>query len=217
VKLINTDGMAFIGPGSEWFWTALSGLVLAVTFLAIYRQLRLQRSQAAIDQLELRLRENTSERLIRARLEINLALRDGVDRADLPEAAADAIANYWEKVGSLVRSGHIDAKGVWDFGGNQCRFWWELLTPYIRRMRVEEEDSRLYEYFEGLARTMAEMDRQNGVTMVYDEARLLGSLDERIATFQSQLRVEQALRSVIMVLPEAAPAAPPTTPAATGG
>jgi hypothetical protein len=35
VKLINTDGMAFIGPGSEWFWTALSGLVLAVTFIAI--------------------------------------------------------------------------------------------------------------------------------------------------------------------------------------
>jgi hypothetical protein len=34
VKLINTDGMSFIGPGSEWFWTALSGLVLAVTFSA---------------------------------------------------------------------------------------------------------------------------------------------------------------------------------------
>ena len=33
MKLINTDGMAFIGPGSEWFWTAVSGIVLAVTFL----------------------------------------------------------------------------------------------------------------------------------------------------------------------------------------
>jgi hypothetical protein len=32
--LINTDGMAFIGPGSEWFWTAISGIVLAVTFIA---------------------------------------------------------------------------------------------------------------------------------------------------------------------------------------
>jgi hypothetical protein len=37
VKLINTDGLACIGPGSEWFWTAISGLVLAITFLAIYR------------------------------------------------------------------------------------------------------------------------------------------------------------------------------------
>ena len=31
MKLINTDGMAFIGPGSEWFWTAVSGIVLVVT------------------------------------------------------------------------------------------------------------------------------------------------------------------------------------------
>lgn len=22
MQLINTDGMAFVGPGSEWFWTA---------------------------------------------------------------------------------------------------------------------------------------------------------------------------------------------------
>jgi hypothetical protein len=46
VQLINTDGMAFIGPGSEWFWTALTGLVLAITFLGISRQLSIARSAA---------------------------------------------------------------------------------------------------------------------------------------------------------------------------
>jgi hypothetical protein len=50
VKFINTDGVTFVGAGSEWFWAAVSGLVLAVTFIAIYRQLRLQRVQ---------MRENT--------------------------------------------------------------------------------------------------------------------------------------------------------------
>jgi hypothetical protein len=35
VKLINTDGLTLIGPGSEWFWTALSGIVVAVTLLVI--------------------------------------------------------------------------------------------------------------------------------------------------------------------------------------
>ena len=39
MQLINTDGMALIGPGSEWFWTALTGLILAITFFANYRQL----------------------------------------------------------------------------------------------------------------------------------------------------------------------------------
>jgi hypothetical protein len=50
VKLINTDGLALIGPGSEWFWTALQFTALAITFFAIYRQLRAQHVQ---------MRENT--------------------------------------------------------------------------------------------------------------------------------------------------------------
>jgi hypothetical protein len=201
VKLINTDGMAFIGPGSEWFWTALSGLVLAVTFIAIYRQLRLQRSQAAIDHLDTRLREWSSERLLRAKLEINLALKAGSDRADLPEAAADQIGTYWEKVGSLVRGGHLDRKGVWDFGGNSCRFWWELLEPYVIRSRVVEGEDVFVEW-EWLARAMAEMDRRAGSTVVYDAERLTGGLDHRIAAFRYQIQTEQALRSVVIASPE---------------
>jgi hypothetical protein len=47
MTFINTNGLAFIGPGSEWFWTAISGIVLAITFIAIYRQLRLQRGANA--------------------------------------------------------------------------------------------------------------------------------------------------------------------------
>jgi hypothetical protein len=46
MTLINTDGMAFIGPGTEWFWTALTGVVLGVTFIAIYSQLRVQATLA---------------------------------------------------------------------------------------------------------------------------------------------------------------------------
>ena len=42
MKLINTDGLALMGPGSEWFWTALQFTALAITFVAIYRQLATQ-------------------------------------------------------------------------------------------------------------------------------------------------------------------------------
>ena len=61
---INTDGIVFIGPGSEWFWTAFSGAVVAVTFLVIYRQLRLQASQSAIQVLESFESEWASERML---------------------------------------------------------------------------------------------------------------------------------------------------------
>jgi len=45
VTIINTDGLALFGPGSEWFWTALQFTALAVTFYAIYRQLQAQHVQ----------------------------------------------------------------------------------------------------------------------------------------------------------------------------
>ena len=47
MTLINTDGLALVGTGSEWFWTALQFIALAITFVAIYRQLQAQRSHMA--------------------------------------------------------------------------------------------------------------------------------------------------------------------------
>lgn len=85
MKLINTDGMALIGPGSEWFWTALTGLILAVTFFAIYRQLSMARSATAFEQLTLFETELRSERMNRLGLEVALALREGVDPARGPQ------------------------------------------------------------------------------------------------------------------------------------
>lgn len=45
MTLVNTDGLVLLGPGSEWLWAAVSGLVLAGTGIAIYRQLRVQQAQ----------------------------------------------------------------------------------------------------------------------------------------------------------------------------
>ena len=77
MTLINTNGMAFIGPGSEWFWTALSGIVLAVTFLGIYRQLSLARNANAFEQRNRIMEEFNSERVTRYKLDILVAPRRG--------------------------------------------------------------------------------------------------------------------------------------------
>ena len=45
MRLINTEGLAIFGPGSEWFWTMLQFTALAITLIAIYRQLQAQQAQ----------------------------------------------------------------------------------------------------------------------------------------------------------------------------
>ena len=60
MTFINTDGMAFIGPGSEWLWTALQFTALATTFYAICRQLRIQQLQTRENTKVLRTQRTTT-------------------------------------------------------------------------------------------------------------------------------------------------------------
>ena len=216
MKFINTDGMAFIGPGSEWFWTALSGIVLAVTFIAIYRQLRLQRSQSAIEQLDGFQREWASERIVRHMLDALVARRDGTDPADMPPAAVYALAIFWEKIGSLCRSGHIDPKLLWNVSGDECIECWVLLAPHVKRGQRRMSDPTYFEHFEWIAGVMSETSGRAGVP-AFDEAMLANLLNDRIAEYRDLIRVEQALRTVIIASPDAMPVGQPLTPAAAQG
>jgi hypothetical protein len=112
MRLINTDGMSFIGPGSEWFWTAVSGIVLAVTFVAIWRQLALQRSASAYAQVTDLSRQDVAEPMLRMKLEIYDALHDGCNPVHVPFGAASYVIDFWEDIGVLVRQGHIDPRLV---------------------------------------------------------------------------------------------------------
>ena len=208
MKLINTDGMSFIGPGSEWFWTAISGIVLAVTFLAIYRQLRLARSVGAIEQQASAAREWESERMLRHRLDVLRALGEGTDAAQLPTGSATPIADYWDRIGNLAHRGHLDRKVI---DGANCQLWWATLAPWVSAGRVEWGDPKISDEFEWLAGAMADINRRDGTGIVPYEEMLTTSLAGRISATQDAIRVEQALRTVIVAPPETGPGTQPAT------
>jgi len=204
VKLINTEEMALIGPGSEWFWTALSGIVLAVTFLAIYRQLRMQRSQSAREQLAAIRREYGSERLIRHKLACAYAIRDGVDPAHIPEGSADEISGFWDGIAELARAGHIDTATLHNTYGASCEFWWANLAPIVARERAEGDDPGYYEAFEWLAGRMDTLNQAAGKRRFAERPDTAASvLVRNIPIYEEVLRVEEALRTVIVASPEA--------------
>ena len=128
MKILNTDGLVLFGPGSEWLWFMLQFLALATTFYAIYRQLRLQASHGAVEQVEGLNREYDSERMLRYRLAIAVAERDEIA---YPLGAARAIVNFWEGLGGLVRKGHLDANLYWDSSGSNCQTAWASLEPFV--------------------------------------------------------------------------------------
>jgi hypothetical protein len=194
VKLINTEGMSLIGPGSEWFWTAISGLVLAVTFIAIYRQLRLTRDGEAIRMLEGFYTEWNSERMLRYRLAILRWTAAGRPAATQPGGSLNGIGNFWEKLATLGRRGHLDTVLLWDGFGADCVMSWYDLEGFAKASRDGNGDPRIFEHFEWMAGQMMDLDRRSGAEPINRDTQA-SLLRARLASLDDKLRVEVALRS----------------------
>ena len=198
MKLFNLEGSAIFGSGSEWFWSMLQFLVVAATLIGLYRQVRLQSSQTAVSQLSSLEVEWFSEPSTHYKLAVLTALRDGVDPANLPRAAAQAIARMWEKIGILAHQGHLDHRLLWNSLGTACGWWWATLDPFARRVRSEMSDPLVLEHFEWLAGLMTEMDNSAGIPIKYEPFSGV-VLAAQIADCEERLRVDQAVRTVIAV------------------
>jgi hypothetical protein len=193
VTFINTDGMSFIGPGSEWFWTAVSGIVLAVTFLAIYRQLRGQRAANAID-LKDRLRARwKSARMINVQLHLARALKAD-DDPDL-DALAAMVANFFDELADLIERGYCDESAYEDYAVALLR-WWTVMGPWVRKMREEYGPSERVG-FERLAKRMKAALAAEGLPEIKDDpASNAARLDWMIQRFEVRLRLEREFGTV---------------------
>lgn len=187
---INSDGITLVGSGSEWFWSALTGAVTAVTFVAIWKQLRLQAAAAAREQLLEIQREWNSERMLRRQL----AAYEDLLRGPIPRnSTAWETCNYWEYVGALARGGHLNFDVMQMTLGGIVVGWWTLLHEEIEQARSRYDVPDLWENFEWLALRLARKPsatvNEAGLPVTAEEmARAAESLRERI-------KVEEALRT----------------------
>lgn len=195
MKLINLDDLVFLGPGSEWFWSAVSAIVVAVTLVAIYRQLRLQRNAAAIEQIESITREWKSERMARAYLDVLLALQSGTKPGDLPASSVDMIGNLWETVGYLARRGHVDRLLVHTHLSIQLERTWIRLQPTVLVYR-EQDGPSIWTDFEWLHAAMKELDAKRGVTNALDPEAMAVMLPRHIDVVRRTIAAEEVLRTV---------------------
>jgi hypothetical protein len=216
VTVINLDGAVILGPGSEWFWSMAQFVVVTVTLVGIYFQLRIARDANAFEQIDRIASEFESELMARYRVEILVALRDGTKPEDVPDGAAGYLANFWEKVAGLVRAGHVNRRIVYEQLGGPCRYWWAVLAPNIRRFRMETGELNSSEHHEWLEGVFAGMDRQAGVTTSYDFDDIAAQLNERVESGRGRLRVAEELRTMIIRRASPAPSSA-SPPAASAG
>jgi hypothetical protein len=198
MTLINTKGMAFFGPGSEWFWAALQFTALAVTFVSIYRQVRIARGARAVEQVEKYSAQYFSERIHRHRLAILIAVRDGME---IPVWAASTIGDFFETLAWLSHSRDLDIKLLWNALGHSARIWWTVLEPFIRSARADT-GTNTYADWEWLIGRFVRLSRRAEDTIAFDAAWVANQLPQLIENSREAIRVEQALRSVVSESPE---------------
>jgi hypothetical protein len=74
------------------------------------------------------------------------------------------VANFFEEVGYLHRSGVLREESVWHTFGMAARVYWYAYEPTIRKMRREQEDPTFYEDFERLVRVVDDFGGERGTS-----------------------------------------------------
>ena len=168
MQVVNTDHLVLIGSGSEWFWSMVSGVVVAVTFILIYRQVRAQGAANALQRLETGHGRWSSTEMVLARLEVALALRDGtLDPTD--DTRIDTILNFVDLLRGLHREGYLGDEEVARMFGGPLVAWRRLLEPAIVQARAAEGDQTLWTGIDELVEVIGRWEAKHGAgnTMIW--------------------------------------------------
>jgi len=157
--MFNLDEFVLIGQGSEWFWTMLEFTALAITFVAIYRQLRAQHSATVFEEMASWHREWTDATFVRERLQLLFDLEGRDPSLGLPRSGL-GVGNFFDRFGYLVARGHVRSIDVWQDWRPTVAFWWQLLQPYIAGRRTALGAAFNYQSFESLEREMQRLDQR---------------------------------------------------------
>ena len=177
---------AIFGPG--WVWSLLSMVLVVGSLLGLYRQLQLQHDASATEQLNNLLGEWSSERMCRAKLTVLLAIQAGVEPEQLPHRAVSHVGFFWQRIGYLVRTGHMERELVNRHLGPQVQMWHGWLRGHD------------WEDFAWLARTCASIDVEQKVTPWLDAKLLVDHVPASITHFRDAIELEEALRTVTVRL-----------------
>jgi hypothetical protein len=185
-------GLVIFGPGSEWFWAMAQFTVLAVTGLAIYRQLRAQGSANALGaQAELIARWESPE-MVRVRLAALMHLASG---APGYSPSLLIVGNFFAQMAALRTHRHLRPTDSWEIWSGQIQFWWALQVPWLSEIRARNKG--IYGEFEELAATMAELDRKNRVPN-FEIDDLSARIERSIASLIERLRLDRDARQGVV-------------------
>jgi hypothetical protein len=204
MRLINTEGLALIGPGSEWLWTALQFFALSITGLAIFRQLRAQTSANSLA-MGIRLADEFRVELIRSKL---ASLMDVAGNGRRTTPAIEKVGGFFDGIASAIENGYIPARMGWQEWGETSQTYWAVFRPALEERRKTEPG--LWKDWERWLDDLVARDRKAGTVRDLSPSYLARWIPGTIAFHIASLRLEdEAKRGVIPTWPVPEPTSAP--------
>jgi hypothetical protein len=202
MELVNWSG-AIIGPGSEWFWAFAQFIVVVVSLLGIYRQLRSQGAANAVQRIETLEGRWHSPRMAYQRLDLAVHLRTHPPDQD-GYLKARPILDFFTNLANLWEAGYLTLEEIESNWGASIQIWTALTARVVALRRRVERGNSLYDY-ESMIRGLRRLERKHNMTIPpLDDESLPGLLEYAILANRAILQQEAAFQSgVLPTVPEA--------------
>jgi hypothetical protein len=209
MTLVNLDGSAIFGPGSEWFWAFAQFLVVVVSLAGIYHQLRMQGAANALQRIESLQAYFSSERMDYLKLAVAVDLKRG-QATSATWAKARPILDFLSNLDDLQQHGYVTIAELVDNWGRPLEVWDALLKPVVARQRALEGVHELYDFRRLLVAVRKEFLRRGIPTLHLGDDERTRWLDFIVENHTANLRLHQELRAG--AIPTVPGGKPSTTP-----
>jgi hypothetical protein len=168
------------GEGSEWFWAMTQTIVVGITLLLIYSQLKAQHSKNMLDTIAIfDMRWDAKSMRDSRRKVCQKYLENDFDNINFLEGL---VLDYFEQMGWYLKKRVYSRDVIWEFHSYYIMAYWRLAEQLIQNYRSQEEDNTYYEWFEWLHNEMIKENLDKGIKqLTLTDAKLKKFINDEIA------------------------------------
>jgi ferric iron reductase protein FhuF len=159
-SLMNESEWTLFGKGSEWFWALMQFVIVTITLVLIYGELRISSAAHILVSLTALNERWTSKDLVSQRKKICAAHLKG-DR--VLTLGNQIVFTFFEELGLYVKQGWIPRQVIWDTYSYYIENYWDMCSQEVVDRGRESNDSSIFEHFGKLAAAMRILNKRRKI------------------------------------------------------
>jgi len=141
----------FFGVNSSWFWSMCQFIIITITLIMVYNQLKSQRKSNMLQTLHKCDDKWDSTAMLKRRS----IVASGYASSSLEmNEEVILVINFFEDLGMYFKEGLISKSIIWNSYSYQIEHYWPLLKPRIDEFQAKNNDNSFGEQFKNLHKAM---------------------------------------------------------------